>query len=47
MPFMGYETFQICVSDQMKKHAGQKGFKEENARKICGYLQAKAEGTKK
>jgi len=40
---MGYESFTACVKDQMNKHKGEKGFTLENARKICGFLQAKAE----
>jgi hypothetical protein len=42
MPFSGYEDFAACVTDQKKK-----GHTEEEARKICGYLQDKAEKRKK
>ena len=39
MPFSGYKNFQACVTAQKKK-----GKSDESARKICGYLQKKAEG---
>jgi len=39
MPFAGYENFEACVLDQTKK-----GHSEESARRICGKLQAEAEG---
>jgi len=39
MPFAGYENFAACVVDQRKK-----GHSEESARRICGKLQAEAEG---
>ena len=39
MPFAGYENFAACVLDQVKK-----GHSEESARRICGKLQAEAEG---
>ena len=43
MPFSGYPDFDACVQDQMKKHKGEKGFKKENAQRICGFIQARAE----
>ena len=39
MPFAGYKDFSSCVAAQKKK-----GKSDESARKICGYLQKKAEG---
>jgi len=39
MPFAGYKNFDVCVAAQIKK-----GKSEKSARKICGYLQKKAEG---
>lgn len=36
---MGFKNFAACVAAQKKK-----GKSEESARKICGYLQKKAEG---
>jgi len=47
MPFAGYKNFEECVRDQMNKHKGQKGFKIENARRICGFIQARVEGKKR
>lgn len=38
MPFAGYETFDVCVLAQKNE-----GKSDEEARKICGALQAKAE----
>ena len=43
-PFANYPDFKSCVSDQMRKHKGMKGFKIENARRICGAIQARVEG---
>lgn len=43
MPFAGYENFNACVKDQLNKHKGQEGFKIENAKSICGALQARTE----
>ena len=40
MPFAGYKNFQACITAQKKK-----GKSDESARKICGYLQKKAEGS--
>ena len=39
MPFAGYENFEACVIDQKSK-----GYSANSARKICGKLQAEAEG---
>lgn len=39
MPFMGFKDFDACVLAQKKK-----GKSNSSARKICGYLQKKAEG---
>lgn len=39
MPFAGYRDFDACMLDQVKK-----GHNEESARRICGKLQAEAEG---
>ncbi len=38
-PFAGYKDFDACVKDQLSK-----GKSEESAKKICGALQARAEG---
>ena len=43
IPFAGYKDFNACVIDQMKRHKNEKGFKIENARKICGAIQSKVE----
>lgn len=42
MPFAGFPNFNSCVKAQMKK-----GKSIESARKICGFLQKKAEGKQK
>jgi hypothetical protein len=42
-PFGGFRDFDFCVSEQMRKHKGEKGFTIENARKICGFIKAKTE----
>jgi len=42
MPFAGYKDFDACVADQQSK-----GYSEEQARKICGALQAEEEGREK
>ncbi len=47
MPFGGFESFDDCVKKQLVKHKGQKGFGTENARKICGAIQARVEKGKK
>jgi len=39
MPFAGYKNFDACLLEQVKK-----GHDQESARKICGKLQAEAEG---
>lgn len=39
MPIGKYPTFSACVTDQMKIHSGEKGFKIENARSICGAIE--------
>ena len=38
-----YANFDACLIDQMRKHKGDKNFKIENARKICGFIKAKTE----
>ena len=43
MPMGQYKDFAECTSDQMKKHSGEKGFKMENAQRICGFIKAKTE----
>lgn len=47
IPFAGFKDFQDCVNKQMARHRDEKGFKVENARRICGAIQARVEGTKK
>ncbi|MHA2202177.1 MAG: hypothetical protein ACW991_00675 [Candidatus Hodarchaeales archaeon] len=47
MPFAGFATFDACTKAQMNRHKGEKGFTMENARRICGFLQARAEKAKK
>ena len=42
IPFSGYPTFAACVSDQMRKHKGEKGFTIDNARRICGFLEKRS-----
>lgn len=42
MPFSGFKNFSSCLTAQRAK-----GKSQESAEKICGYLQAKAEGTYK
>jgi len=41
MPFMGFKNFADCVKKQKAK-----GKSDLSARKICGSLQKKAEGSK-
>ena len=41
MPFAGYADFNECIIDQINK-----GHTQEEAQRICGYLQAKAEKKK-
>ena len=43
MPFAGFKTFNDCVLKTMERHKGEKGFTLENARKICGAIQARTE----
>lgn len=42
MPFAGFKNFDACVQAQMKM-----GKDSDSAAKICGYLQAVAEGDRK
>jgi len=46
VPFGPYKDFSHCVQEQMRKHKGEKGFTLENARKICGFIQARVEEKK-
>ena len=47
MPFGPYANFAACVSDQMNKHKGEKGFKIDNARRICGAIEKRIKDTRK
>ena len=43
MPFAGYKDFDDCVKEHMRRHKGDKGFTLENARRMCGAIQARTE----
>jgi hypothetical protein len=47
-PFAGFENFAACLAHMTKpKSEGGQGYTEEQARKVCGMLQAKHEKKKK
>jgi len=47
-PFAGFSSFSTCITQMMKpKDEGGQGYTEEQAKKVCGMLQAKHEKKKK